>query len=281
MASRLSIVVALAALVVGSAACWASPTSMSLTPEAIMRGNAVVAVPGLSAAWYHNPAGLPALTITPAEGGVPNWRYAINASRDAGGQKVMDAYNAAFGKDGCPWAVGFGFNDFGSADVNGVGIGYQLPGSLPSIGVSYKGFDPAVGDVVDTYDVGLLKGFNVDLFGGSRAMNLGFVVRDVTDERQITYDLGFSACATRNVQVFADCVDLSDEIDTIWRYGAVYTFGDDLDWQLGLGSDDDQATAGVTFSWDKGPGGSQWQAGLAWKDMGGDDAVVFGITRVE
>lgn len=262
-----------------------------LSPRAMGMGNTGVGVANDGAAWFQNPAGLGALNLTAIDEKL--WAVdVIGAFADSGDSD-------AFGITGAAWqpakAMGFGagFADFQDDDTTiGAGFGMAVKNSPLSLGINVYSIDSDAAPVVDDeelaavsktpgnggsetfFDIGAMYQFPVPL---KAPIRLGLVWRDVADNFQSSFDLGFAWPATEKLLVAVDILDIADDFGTgaMFNAGLEFKLGLQNEWTARIGTVDDGEDNNLTL----GAGyalANNWRLDAAWVDTEGDSTWSVG-----
>jgi hypothetical protein len=271
---RNALLCAVLALTLAASGVWAQ----TVTVDTAMRGNTLVAAPGVAGAWSNNPAGLAALAgMESAEEPLNGWRHAASVTAEVSNNSdlvALDWGGVQIGKD---FGMGAGYMDTAGGSVWGFGIGKSWPRKNISWGVNLRHVAPDGDNSNNIFDAGMLGQIpQVQIFG-STVVKYGVVLRDITDEYGRTWDAGVAFDAPQGIHVAIDLADLSDEFDRSLRVGATKEFGATNNWLVGAGFDDGDLTLGALYdsgtNWQKG----SWRFGAAWQQVdGGDDSLVLG-----
>lgn len=236
--------------------------AQALTPRSMGMGGAAIGVADDGGAWFQNPAGLAGLNLSPQDD--KSWANdiigAYGESSDNGFGVTWSGFRPAKAQ-----GYGAGYFDLGGGDAAyGVGFGTQWKDSPLSLGISAVRWDPDFGDQTSYPSVGFLYKF---VRADAAPVRLGLVVRDVTDRTNNGpyFDFGVAWPVSDSLLVAADFVDATDEVDSMFNFGAEYVCGAANEWALRAGSADSDLTVGAGYKF-----GNNWRADFAWADTAVD-----------
>lgn len=250
--------------------------------ETAMRGNTVVAAPGITTAWTLNPAALGGVGDTSAPAVDVKWGgdadHIFSAEFEVSGDSDLIALNWGSVGGARALGIGAGYLDYSYGKEYGVGFGKSFGGPDTSWGLSLGRLDPDFADSETVFNLGVLGSLSMSP-ADPYAARWGVVVRDVTDEIIRIFDVGMALDLAGGIRVAADIGDLTDEVDRRFRAGASKRFGRDGQIEAGLGFDDGDLTLGAIWSMrTAGPRGGAWKLGAAWLegDGGAKDSLLVG-----
>jgi hypothetical protein len=280
-----------AALLALGASAFAGGFQMTgATVDVAMRGNTLVADPGIPGAWAYNPAALASLAGMQSDAPAGKWRHEATATLEVKGDADLFAINWGGVETGKDFGLGAGYAKAWDAKVYGAGFGKTWNAKGLSWGVSWQhtqvdyevAYDEQSGRTWHSEDQNLIT---AGLIGQLPSLNLGAisnarwgaVLRDATDQLARTWDLGLAFDAPSQWHVCIDFADVTDEVDRRFRIGATRPLGTGNEWTVGLGFDGGDATAGVIYNPAKYWQGGSWRFGAAWESVdGGDDEILLG-----
>lgn len=250
------------------------------TIDVAMRGNTLVADPGIPGAWAYNPAALASLAGLKSDAPEGKWRHEATATVEAKGDADLFAINWGGVETGKDFGLGAGYVKAWDAKVYGAGFGKTWGAKSLSWGVSWQHakVDAAgtAGDqnLITAGIIGELPNLNL---GAIHNVRWGAVLRDATDQWGRTWDLGMAFDAPSQWHVCLDLADITNEVDRRLRIGATRPLGAGSEWTIGVGLDDGDATAGVIYNPAKYWKGGSWRFGAAWQNVdGGSDEILLG-----
>ncbi len=266
---------------------WAGSGPMpSVTIDAAMRGNAFVADPDVSGAWIYNPAALASLAGLQSSDSAGQWKHTASATFEVKGDSDLFAVNWGGVKAGKDFGLGAGYAKAWDAKAYGVGLGKAWADKGISWGVSWQHIDAddyavvpgdADSDSQNLFDLGMLGRLpSIDL-GGISNVRYGVVLRDLTAQFERTWDLGVAFDTPLGIAVAIDMADLTNEVDRRFRFGGTMRLGMTKAWQVGLGFDEGDPTAGFVYDGGTLWQGGSWRFGAAWQSVDrGDDSILLG-----
>ena len=264
--------VVLCALTISSGA-WAQ----TVTVDTAMRGNTLIADPGIAGAWTNNPAGLASLAgLQTSQEPLNGWRHAVSATAELNNNSDLVCLDWGGVQVGKNLGMGAGYLTNRAGSVFGFGIGKSWPDKGISWGVNWRNVSPDDGDSNNIFDAGVLGQLPVMPLTGKTVVKYGVVVRDITDEFGRLFDAGLAFDVPQGVHIAVDLADVTGEFDRTLRVGATKDFGAQHNWKVGVGEDNGDLTLGALYdsgtNWQKG----SWRFGAAWQqmDVGGDSIVV-------
>jgi hypothetical protein len=251
------------------------------TIDVAMRGNTLVADPGIPGAWIYNPAALASLAGLKSDAPTGKWRHEASVTAEVKGDADAFALNWGGVETGKDFGLGAGYAKAWDAKVYGAGFGKTWGAKSLSWGVSWQhaslDFNSVVeGQTGSTYNysedqnlitagvLGELSSLNIS---GISNVRWGAVLRDATDQWGRTWDLGLAFDAPSQWHVCMDLADLSDEVDRRFRIGATHPLDANKEWTVGVGLDSGNATAGVIYNPAKYWQGGSWRFGAAWEEV--------------
>jgi hypothetical protein len=256
------------------------------TVDVAMRGNTMVADPGIPGAWAYNPAALASLAGLKSDAPEGKWRHEATVTLEARGDADLFAINWGGVETGKDFGMGAGYLKAWDAKVYGVGFGKTWGAKGLQWGMSWQhvraDFAGSSGSSGRTEDQNIITGGIMGelpslSLGAIHNVRWGAVLRDATDQLARTWDLGLAFDAPAKWHVCIDFADLTDEVDRRFRIGATRPLGTGSEWTIGLGVDDGDATAGVLYNPAKYWQGGSWRFGAAWQHVDhGDDEILLG-----
>lgn len=237
------------------------------TPRAMGMGNAATAVADDAGAWFQNPAGLAGLNVAAPEG--KDWANDVIGAYadygDTGFGVTWSGFQPAKGQ-----GFGAGYVDAGDTKYLGAGFGMNWKDSPLAWGVNVLRNDPDAGSSDTLFNIGLLyKAARTD----AAPVRVALVVNDVTDETNNGpwFDLAVAWPATDKLLIALDAIDVTDEFDSTFNFGAEYVCGATNEWALRAGSNDSDLTLGAGYKF-----GNNWRADFGWADTAGDSVWTVG-----
>jgi hypothetical protein len=232
-------------------------------------GLAGIGVADDSSAWFQNPAGLAALSLSPQEGKL--WAHDLSASYiGIGGPKStafdrIDAFRASWSgfKPDSKVGVGAGYANVDDLGVMiGAGIGVGIGDTGLSLGLNVVNADPFGGGPDETLlNAGAMYLINQ---GADKApIRIGLTYLNITDEDYGGFfplpsclSLGVSWPITNDLLLALDVQDLTEELQDIFgpglpgihfNGGAEYRFGSSREWAVRVGAMDLDISGVDTF----------------------------------
>ena len=247
------------------------------TLDVAMRGNTLVASPGISGAWAHNPAALADLAgMSNDLPAVNGWRHAASGLVELSGDSDILAVNWGGVKTGKDFGLGAGLIDAFDTTFWGVGFGRSMPSRDIAWGASWINIDPKTRSSSNIISLGVAGNLSSLGVATTSPVRYGVVARDITDEFERMWDLGIATQAG-GLDFAIDIADIANAMDRRFRIGATKRVGDANHIQIGAGLDEGNLTFGALYD-----SGTDWQDGVwrfggAWQDMDhGDDAILAG-----
>jgi len=251
---------------------WASPFQVGLNVNLAMAGNTGVSRVVDETSWAVNPAALPYLDSAAGDLEDDVWQKMIGGSIDVAGDTDITTLNLAAKQFGRPYGMGLGYIDVFDTEIIGVGFGRTFGRGNVSWGINYMNMNPDAGDNANVLSAGIYGKWDYDQDAATGVLRYGAVVRDLTSDflPKRIYDAGL-ATTYAGLDVAFDLVDISDEVDRVWRCGVTKTFATRSgDWTVGAGLDDNDLTAGVNYAWSDE--NQSFKVGLAWHEVDEGDA---------
>ncbi len=241
------------------------------TARSLAMGNAAVGVADDSVAWSQNPAGLPYLqpapiTLSPLPSHVSG---TIDLGSDA--DTLGLNYSARLKGRTAGWGMGYWKMEAGNSERENLGAGYGMTfgqrgmswgaalrrievttsGGSQTAQASSRSNDELVGDVGVMFRQSL----------PASDLKVGLVARDITDQFQMTLDVGASVDLPAGVLVAADIVDITDEGETQFNIGAEWKVPVLIGATLRGGLADGDVTLGAGYSL------GMIQISVSWQDL--------------
>jgi hypothetical protein len=270
----MKLIVCCLVLLVATTAVWAVRPDTGMV-DARMQGSVQIADPDLAQSWFSNPAalartdGLVAVSQVPVLGKVANevgGGFETTGTQDnkclTWGSQVTDN----------PSGLGFGGGLVQAHDgrMLGAGFGVNVPGNYPlAVGLSVASRRDEAYDsgARTTIDAGVRGAVPEEIIKNVEIL-YGAVVRDATDQFGMSWDAGLTLRYKNRFTLGADLVDVFEQVDQEWRWGATYTTPGKGAMTLGAGRNDNDWAAGVELMLPKGLLGSKvaGKIGAAWED---------------
>ena len=256
-AAKTAVVLAVLAIATSTAFCQ---IDSAFSARQLGMGGAAVAVADDAFAWSQNPAGLPNVATSAADGA---WGASVAGSYAFSSQDWngfdLDAWDASasFVDPGKNWGVGGGYfrmstDDYGIAKLYGFGVGgrfskaydqFNWGVSVMRLGAENRAFglkyEPNW-EMIDVVNLGLM--YDVRL-PEMRPIRVGVTVFDVADEMDRTWTLGASFNAGSRLLIAADFIGAGSTRDRTFVFGGEYRLCSHF--CLRAGDSDGQFTCGA------------------------------------
>lgn len=258
--------------------------AQTLTVDTAMRGNTLVADPGLAGAWWNNPAGLANLVGVKSDSDAYHgWHQAASVAGEFSGNTDAFAVNWAGNEAGHSYGLGAGYQHQQGGNVWGMGFGKAWPKEDISWGVNYHHFEAqGGGGSHNIFDVGILGRLPAPSIEGVSAIRYGVVVRDVGAAIKRLCDVGVAADLPWGLHFAMDLADVSNALGRRFRIGVTKELGTTPALRVGLGLDQGDLTLGAIYAPTTKWEGATWNAGVAWQQMKGQlgaaNAVLVGAS---
>ena len=190
------------------------------TLDVAMRGNTLVASPGISGAWAHNPAALADLAgMSNDLPAVNGWRHAASGLVELSGDSDILAVNWGGVKTGKDFGLGAGLIDAFDTTFWGVGFGRSMPSRDIAWGASWINIDPKTRSSSNIISLGVAGNLLSLGVATTSPVRYGVVARDITDEFERMWDLGIATQAG-GLDFAIDIADIANAMDRRFRIGA-------------------------------------------------------------
>lgn len=237
------------------------------TPRQLGMGNAATAVADDGGAWFQNPAGLGGLNINCEEGKA--WANDIIGFAGDSNDSFFGATWSGF-QPAKAQGFGAGYIDGGNTKIFGGGFGMNWKDSPFSVGANLAWNDPDAGDSDVFFALGGMYKFARE---DADPVRVGLVINDLFDQSDFGpfFNAGVAWPVNERFLVAVDIVDLTDEIDTEFNFGAEYLFGDQYEWAVRAGAADGDLTLGAGYAF-----ANNWRIDAAYADTDGDSTWTVG-----